>query len=489
MRYVKLLENSVDQSDLFIRANTGLDFQKQKNFIEAKKIFQELILEFSDHYYPRHLLGNLFIEMDEINKAQENLEISLSLNKDIVDNYINLSFIHFKNKNYFWMEKILKDGVKIDNKNLELKLNLSELYLIQGKLKEVIEIDKNIIRIYPDNYYVLNRLDDLGEQVLDKGLKKSLKQSIKKENLSSQKLIYANFLLSKYENKLDKHKQEFEYLSKAHELVFNSNKVYFTQNNSFIFERLKDIQNYYDNDLKVNIPKSNKNIRPIFIFGLPRSGSTLIEKIILKGTSDFIPGEETRIFNSLVDNIFFKKDKDFIPKCLEQINDSYLDLIKSGKNVVSFTDKSLNNFFFLGWIKKLFPDAKFINCKRDPYVIISSIFRNNLKNLTWAHNIDEIVHYIDIYNHVSNRWLNEFNVDYYEINYSQLVNDFETETKKLFEYCEIDWNADLINFNTKNFISHTASNIKIRSNFSNSEDKKHSGFSKFLLEKINRSNL
>ena len=233
----------------------------------------------------------------------------------------------------------------------------------------------------------------------------------------------------------------------------------------------------------------SKNIKPIFIFGLPRSGSTLVEKVILKGTSNFISGEETRIFNSLVDNIFFKKDKANTEKCLEQISKSYLDLIKSEKNTVSFTDKSLNNFFFLGWIKKLFPNAKLINCRRDPYIIISSIYRNNLKNLTWAHNLDDIVQYIDTYNYVSNKWLNEFNIDYYEINYSQLVNDFDSETKKLFEYCEIDWRPDLINFNDKNFISHTASNIKIRGTLSNSEDKKHDGFAKFLFKKINRVNL
>ena len=477
------------QSDLYSVANTGLNFQKQNNFTEAKKIYQELIIAFSEHFYPRYLLGNLLMELGQMNEAKENFEISLRLNKEIIDNYINLSFIYFKEKNYFKTEKILKTGINIDKTNIKLKLNLSELYLIQGKLKEVIEIDKNIIKIDPNNYYIYNRLHDLGEKVLEKDFKDNLKKIKKKESSSSKNLIYANFLLSKYEKSIGRHKQEFDYLSYAHELVRQTDKNYFISNNSFIFKKLKTIQKYYENDIKIKSLKFKNNIKPIFIFGLPRSGSTLIEKIILKGSSDLIAGEETKIFNSLVDNIFFNEEKFNISECLEKIYESYLNLMKTEKNIISFTDKSLNNFFFLGWIKQLFPQAKFINCKRDTYTVISSIFRNNLKNLTWAHDIDDIVQYIDIYNYVCNKWRNEFKVDYYEINYSNLVSDFEIETKRLFEYCEIDWNPDLINFNTNNFVSHTASNIKIRSNLSNSEDEKHSGFSKFLLKKINRSNL
>ena len=82
-----------------------------------------------------------------------------------------------------------------------------------------------------------------------------------------------------------------------------------------------------------------------------------------------------------------------------------------------------------------------------------------------------------------------FEIDYYDIHYDNLVNNFEFETKKLFKYCEIEWNNDLVNFNkNNNYISQTASNIKVRSSFSINEDEKYFSLAKHISHQINRPN-
>ena len=82
-----------------------------------------------------------------------------------------------------------------------------------------------------------------------------------------------------------------------------------------------------------------------------------------------------------------------------------------------------------------------------------------------------------------------YGINVYDIHYKNLINDFEFESKKLFDYCEIDWNNDLINFNKNNsYISQTASNIKVRSNLLNLEDEKHKSLANYLFHQINKPN-
>ena len=71
-------------------------------------------------------------------------------------------------------------------------------------------------------------------------------------------------------------------------------------------------------------------------------------------------------------------------------------IIQQNNNYI-FTDKTLDNFFYIRLIKDIFPLSKIINCKRDPLSSIMSILKNNLPNVPWAHDLDHIFRYFDIY--------------------------------------------------------------------------------------------
>jgi hypothetical protein len=79
------------------------------------------------------------------------------------------------------------------------------------------------------------------------------------------------------------------------------------------------------------------------------------------------------------------------------------NLINSNNNY-TFTDKTLDNFFYIGVIKKVFPEAKVIHCRRSPISSIISILKNNMPTLHWAHNLDNIFEYFDIYHQTINRY-------------------------------------------------------------------------------------
>ena len=96
--------------------------------------------------------------------------------------------------------------------------------------------------------------------------------------------------------------------------------------------------------------------------------------------------------------------------------------------------------------------------------------------------MDDIKNYIDTYYHVTQKWIGMYDLEIYQFYYNNL--DFDYETKKIFDFCELHWNEKLKNFNNTEFVSHTASNIKVRENFSINENNKHQEMSNFLQKKL-----
>ena len=117
----------------------------------------------------------------------------------------------------------------------------------------------------------------------------------------------------------------------------------------------------------------------------------MVEKIIGSGKKTVFMGEETAILEEYVTAKIMKKQSLNLGDA-ENIRDEISNIyMKKGlsleKNDYIFTDKSLNNFFYLKLIKAIFPNAKIINCKRDKLSSIMSIFQNNMTELAWAHDL------------------------------------------------------------------------------------------------------
>ena len=105
------------------------------------------------------------------------------------------------------------------------------------------------------------------------------------------------------------------------------------------------------------------------------------------------------------------------------------------KHDYRFTDKSLNNFFYLKFIKDVFPNAKIINCKRDILSSIMSIFQNNISELAWVHHLDNIFKYFDNYFEIIQNYKETYPDSIYDLQFEEFVNSPEKESKKLMQFC------------------------------------------------------
>jgi hypothetical protein len=167
-----------------------------------------------------------------------------------------------------------------------------------------------------------------------------------------------------------------------------------------------------------------------------------------------------------------------------EINSIYRNRGLVSKNLnYRMTDKSLNNFFYLNLIKSIYPKAKVINCKRNVLSSIMSILQNNLTDLAWAHDLNNIFKYFDNYF----KCINKFKIDnpeyLYDLEFDLLVNNPEEESKKLMGYCELPWDKKCLEFyKRKDLISKTASNIQIREAIYKHSLEKYLPYKPFLSE-------
>ena len=319
----------------------------------------------------------------------------------------------------------------------------------------------------PSNLGYLYQLIRIDNKYLQKEL---INKISKKNSFNSYNSIYSKLILA-IQNKFDKdYDFEIRNLIDAHKTFLESKA-----------KPAEQQYNYYSNLLpkfndcipKVQI-KDQSELNPIFIMGLPRSGTSLVEKIIISGKNPIeYLGE-----SDVLDKVFFTEK---IIKDYESVNLStdfnfsenhFLSLKKKilkqysdqglKKNSVFFTDKSISNFLYIEIINILFPKAKFVYCYRNPLANILGILKSFLPNLYWTHSLEKTFSMFNIYFDKLNKLRDSKLYNLHIVNLEELTENPEAVSKKLFNYLNLDWDKCCLKANNKSMIIKTASNIKVR---------------------------
>ena len=363
--------------------------------------------------------------------------------------------------------------------------NLGIIFQELGENQKAINFYQMAVKYEPENLEHLYNLSELDEKILYSNLKKKIYEIIEKNDSTKKNIAYGNFLLSRYELKAKKYKNEFDHLLKGHQYYFESKERKFKKGIDYwlnVLPKRKKLINL--NRHNKNIKMDNYVIKPIFIIGVPRCGSTLIEKVIASGTKYISVGEETGVLSSFIRSKIVKKlplnqnRKDFqmeISKKYEQKG------LLQEKSDYIFTDKSLDNFFYIALIKEIFPNAKIINCKRNVLSSIISILKTNLRSVSWAHNLDHIFKFFDIYFKKIEYFKKKFPNFIYDLDFEKFVYNPEEESKKLLDFCNLPWNIKCLEYyKRKDLVSQTASNMQIRKSIFKTSIKKYQPYKKFL---------
>lgn len=334
--------------------------------------------------------------------------------------------------------------------------------------------------------YHKNRIDDsfLGKHSLESFKKKTNSMYISfyneldhnKKKSKQYKLSFLEYLVSKKYESFKSFDNEVEYLKKSK--LSNFESIYLVPLKSNLVSKLTTYsdkqKNYFKKIIFNNALYSQKSLSPIFIVGLMRSGSTVLEKIIGQ-SPDIYNCEESTIIRQFLNRIHLNLKKENI---VEVYNQNFPQL----KNFKRFTDKSLDNFLFIDLILELYPDAKFINTFRDPKENVFAIFKSFFENVPYSYDLENILEYMDMYYKIMKSMIAKYPNSICTFHYQSFIKNPNIQAEDLFNFLEIKWKKNYLNFHKKENFSRTYSNIQIKGEISKKYINKYVKYY-YLLEK------
>ena len=486
MNYKRLIEN-------------GINLAKNGKLIEAENNFKKAIEKDSSLTDSYINLANVYIIQRRIEEAINLLMgylIDISFNKNIIDHFWKISQNFNREEKFF--EIISSYG---DSKTLN-KEELAYIYYIHGryyaKLNDIelsIKYFKKSIffdELFTDSYINLvdwlERINEISQANLylnkfSKVVKKidykikffeALLLSRVKEFKASENI------LNKY--KLEKYfeKDKYYYIkllnlkSKNNERLRNFSIAYnsIVKRNLFlssleenqkidrgdIDQTIQDYKKVYkkqNKNIDINKLKIGKKIDLTFLIGFPRSGTTLLDTILRTHSKTLVLEEEIYLENTR--NYYFTSNSNRLDAIknisLEEVinlRKHYFDQINIDyKNTETVIDKLPLTITELGFVEKIFPDAKIILALRHPCDVVISCFFSSFKMNRAMINFLSIKNTVDFYNKVLDLfefYENELNLEIIKIKYEDIVFDFENETKKLFKFLNLEYEDGINKF-------------------------------------------
>ncbi|MGA2069087.1 MAG: tetratricopeptide repeat protein [Thermoguttaceae bacterium] len=210
---------------------------------------------------------------------------------------------------------------------------------------------------------------------------------------------------------------------------------------------------------------------PVFIFGLPRSGTTLAEQILASHSQVFGAGElpyceETL---NLLPKAMVRNDtpleclRDLDRKTAGYLAERHVDRLQAlDERALRIVDKMPDNYHRLGLISILFPQARLIHCRRDLRDVALSCWMTNFASLAWAWNPDHIAFHFEAYRRLMDHWQKVLPLPLLDVDYEEMVQDMEGVARRIVKWCGLEWEPGCLKFHQTQRPVRTASAVQVR---------------------------
>ncbi len=472
----------------------GLALQGKNNFLLSTNFFIRAINLEPKNIAAINNLANSYKYITKIDLAEKLYLKALSLNPNYtraLNNYGNLKqqIGDFNSS----IELYLK-ALNINPKQTGIMFSLASAYQQLGNFEKSEELISKILSIEPKNTSVHKLRSEMTKYSKNNNHLIEMENLIKEDSLKEEQIIDLSFALGKAFEDIGDYEKAYKNFEKGN--YIRKTKVNFNINNQekLFNSIIKTFENLDLGSFKKNI----KDKKIIFICGMPRSGTTLVEQIIASHKNVNGAGELIYLQNSIEKNFVedFKLNKqkiiDEASSSKNLIENEYFELLDHHKySSKIITDKAPQNFRWIGFMKIFFPNCKIIHCNRNAKDNCLSIFKNNFPSthMDWSFSQKDIANYYNLYFKLMNFWNSKISNEIYNANYENIVNDKETEIKKIIQFCDLEWDPACLNHhkNNKTPIS-TVSVTQARKPIYNSSLNSNNNYTKYLSEMFSALN-
>jgi len=417
------------------KLNEAMKLQIEGNLQSAESIYRDILEEEPDNPNGNHLLGLIHSERDDYDEAVRLIEKAISINQDAAPFHHNIAGIYRR------MGR-LDEAESEFRRAIELKADYGEAY--QG-LAEMVTFN--------DGDPLLGQIRaQLANSSMDAGLRS-----------------YFHFAAGKIYDDIGVYDEAFKHYTAGNR---DANKTF----DSVGFrQRVKDtIYVFSQVFVQHNVGSGDKSEQPVFIVGMPRSGTTLVEQILASHSKVYGAGELNDmkfIARSASEMSSVKQD---FPNCLPgiakpgyaKLASEYLERISDvmkGRSYDRVIDKHPLNFQFVGLILQMFPNARIINTTRNPLdTCLSCFFQNFTKGQHYTFNIVKLAHFYNDYKRLMEHWEMAYPGKILNLEYEKILSSQESETMRLLKYCGLEFEDACLTFHETDRAVKTASFLQVR---------------------------
>lgn len=443
----------------------------------------QLLKTFPRSVLLRNMLGTALQKAGEAKAAIEVLQSLIQEKPNFVEAYLNLGGALRDAGRLEDSAKVYEKAVLIDPKNPVAHFNLANVNKDFGAFQKAITGYQAAIDLLPDFSQAHRSLIALSAYKPDAEHRQQLERLWSKSSGGAKAEF--GFALAKIEESDGNPESSFNYLKEANQLR-KTELGYDIQHDKALFAQIRNCQIPTISSGSTRAIEADSmeadpsHIRPIFIVGMMRSGTSLVEQILASHSEVYGAGELDYWNQLVVPKLAFtqnqrqknKSESDnvaFTIQDIQQLRHDYLsqvqDLMSSSVDSSHvFTDKMPLNFRWLGFLLSAFPEAKVLNVRREPMAVCWSIYKHYFAALgnAYAWDLEDIAAYYQLYVQLMDYWQERFPGRIQDVNYEALTREQETETRKLLEACDLDWQTDCLEFHKTKRIVATVSGSQVR---------------------------
>jgi len=498
-RIYKELLNKIPNEAIVLHL-LGLIYFEQNTLLKAEKLFLKAIELKPDFDEAHNNLANLFMHDGRLKEAIVSFNSALKLNPNNATTHYNLAIVYENTKASDKAILHYKNAIELKPDFVEAHINLASLCNNLGDLEEsavyyskALELVPNISQVERNFGTVLKGLGKIDDAINHFNI--ALKITPDDGDAFRQKAFIRDH--KSYSDDLKNYENIYN-----NDLLNDDNKMHFAFGFGKVFEDLKEFDKSFDyykkgNNIKrkntnfdinkwtdyisqqisvfdKHLFESNTNIghddnTPIFILGMLRSGTSLVEQILNSHHQVSGAGEVSTLNHVISQAYDMKKYPNNLDasniELLNSLGKKYCELMKAkGKEENFVTDKMTGNFIHIGIIKLILPQAKIIHCERNPLDNCWSVYKNYFSNNghQYAYDLSDLALYYKQYQRLSEHWNKLFPDSIHSVQYEDLVNGQKTQTKKLLEHCNLQWDENCMTYYQLENKVQTASDSQVR---------------------------
>lgn len=386
----------------------------------------------------------------------------------LVDAYRLQAKAFAKNAEHEAAQEVLVRAIKNVPGVAGLHNDLGLIYLEQGKLAPAKAEFRKAIALDPDQAYALYNLAFIEKSRGDTELLGHIQRVLSREGSVRQDesvlLHFAAGHLLEAERDFERAFKEFDFANSI------AGASYDREQTESFFDAIKQV---FTPEFFARSPAGIDDPLPVFIVGMPRSGTTLVEQIVSSHAQAQGAGE-LLWFNQQAHGLsdlrgtsgtFPESVIDMAQDEIQRLAQAYLTELRrrGGEEALRISDKMPGNFVNLGLIAMLLPGAKIIHCQRDPLDTCLSSFTSYFTGyLPYTYNLEDLGHYYCRYQDLMAHWNEVLPLPIYNLQYERLIADPATEIRKLIEFLGLPWDERCLEPHLADRVVATASSVQVR---------------------------